>query len=257
MILTPLSVRPYDYLPGRVHIPASAILGPARGGVPKLEIICFHPVSPNTMDLLEHTVRFHEEFMLEAVPKRFLLRSYSRISWGKRINVEQYPLGMTMTIGSSLMRLHTRIGSPFRYGLRRAPRHSWNGVAVRAREGFPIRTYTKGDFSIADTLLAYEENEIPPGEEFNRGCAYSLWAGLFVDLYFALGDWEFRQGFRRLYVAIRDGHYSAECDGPRSGICYVGAAFVKYAPPEPPRLPDPSSMAGTTARDRALIGTQV
>ena len=90
-----------------------------------------------------------------------------------------------------------------------------------------------------DSLLAYEEYEIPPGEAFNRGCSYTLGSGLFVDLYFALGDWEFRQGFRRLYVAIQDGHYSAECDGPRSGICYVGAAFVKYASPEAAAIAGP------------------
>ena len=249
MILTPLSVRPYDYLPGRVHIPASAILGPARGGVPKLEIICFHPVSPNTMDLLEHTVRFHEEFMLEAFPKRFLTALVFEDILGEAHQRGAISIRHDDDYWLIAHEVAHSYWVSFPLWIAEGAATFMERVAVRAREGFPIRTYTKGDFSIADTLLAYEENEIPPGEEFNRGCAYSLGAGLFVDLYFALGDWEFRQGFRRLYVAIRDGTYADECNnGTTSGICHVGAAIVKYAPRKPPQLQSPSFIAGIMAK---------
>ena len=212
-----------------------------RGGEMKLEVIRFHPVSPHTMNMLEHTVRFHEEFMLEAFPKRFLTA----------LVFDGTPLG-----GEAHQRGAITIGDDENYGLiAHEVAHSYwvsfplwiaegaatfmDRVAVRAREGVPIRTYAKGDCPIADSLLAYEEYEIPSGEEFYRGCAYSLGGGMFVDLYFALGDWEFRQGFSRLYVAIRDGTYQAECEGPTSGICHVGAAFVKYAPPEAAAIAGP------------------
>ena len=212
-----------------------------RGGETKLEVIRTHPGSPQTMDLLEYTVRFHEEFMLEAFPKRFLTA----------LVFDGTPFG-----GEAHQRGAITLGDDENFGLiAHEVAHSYfvafplwiaegaatfmERVAVRAREGIPIRTYTKGDCQIADSLLAYEEYEPPLGEEFNRGCAYSLGAGLFTDMYFALGDWEFRQGFRRFYVAIRDGTYYAECEGPQSGICHVGAAFVKYAPPRTAAIAEP------------------
>ena len=71
------------------------------------------------------------------------------------------------------------------------------------------------------------------------GCAYVLGRGLFLDLYDTLGDEAFRHGFRRLYVAMRDGERDDECTSPERGVCYVRAAFVVDAMPESAALADP------------------
>ena len=213
-----------------------------RGGETFLTVVRTAPGSPRTMDLLEEVVRFHEEFMLEAFPKRFL---------GVLV-FDSVPFG-----GEAHQRGTITIGNDENYGLiAHEVAHSYwvslplwiaegaatflDRVAVNAREGIPIRRYSKGDCPIADTLLAYEQYEIPPGEEFNRDCSYSLGAGLFVDLYHGLGDWTFRQGFRRLYVIIRDHEHSEECSGPDLGLCIVNAAFVTdAASPEAAAIADP------------------
>ena len=211
-----------------------------RGGETKLEVIRFKPGSSHTMDLLEHTVRFHEEFILEAFPKRFLAALVFEDILGEAHQRGAISIRHDDDYGLIAHEVAHSYWVAFPLWIAEGGATFMERVAVRAREGIPIRTYTQGDCPIADTLLAYEEYEIPPGEEFNRGCAYSLGGGMFVDLYFALGDWEFRQGFRRLYVAIRDGTYADECNNrPTSGICYVGAAFVKYAPPEAAAIAGP------------------
>ena len=211
-----------------------------RGGETKLEVVRIHPGSPHTMDLLEEVVRFHEEFMLEAFPKRFLTALVFEDILGEAHGRGAITLGLDESYWLIAHEVAHSYWVSFPLWIAEGAATFMERVAVRAREGDPIRTYTKGDCSIADSLLAYEEYEIPPGEAFNRGCAYSLGGGMFADLYFALGDWEFRQGFRRLYVAIRDGTYADECNNkPTSGICHVGGAFVNYAPPEAAAIAGP------------------
>ncbi len=97
---------------------------------------------------------------------------------------------------------------------------------------------------LADTLgaldrLAWENRE--GGDDVYRGsgCAYSLGRGLFLDLYETLGDEAFRQGFTRLYVAMRDEAHEAACAGVERGACYVRRAFAGDAAPKSGALAAP------------------
>ena len=55
---------------------------------------------------------------------------------------------------------------------------------------------------------------------------------MFLNLYESLGDEAFREGFGRLYVAMRGQKHDDECSGVERGVCYVKAAFMTHASPE-------------------------
>ena len=63
-------------------------------------------------------------------------------------------------------------------------------------------------------------------------CLPSMGLGLFTDLNLSLGDEAFREGFRSLYLKLRDEEHTEECTGMLRGICYVRQAFVQGASPE-------------------------
>ena len=70
-------------------------------------------------------------------------------------------------------------------------------------------------------------------------CHYRLGRGLYIELYEILGEEAFRQGFRRLYLKMRDEELYDGCTGPERGVCYVRAAFVTDALPESAALAAP------------------
>ncbi len=58
-------------------------------------------------------------------------------------------------------------------------------------------------------------------------CEYTLGRGLFNELYDTLGDEQFRQDFRRLYLSMREETLNDRCSGLDKGICYVRYAFIE------------------------------
>lgn len=104
-----------------------------------------------------------------------------------------------------------------------------------------------GACTIADTLgeldrLAREniDRGMPDDDVYRgSGCAYTLGSSLFVALYQAVGDKAFRQGFSRLYLALRDDVHAIECSGVEKGVCYVKQAFVANTSPEVAALAEP------------------
>ena len=63
-------------------------------------------------------------------------------------------------------------------------------------------------------------------------CENSLGSGLFLDLYFALGDETFRQAYRTIYLRSKQGNPPDGCGGPAFNICRVVAAFKDSASEE-------------------------
>ena len=62
------------------------------------------------------------------------------------------------------------------------------------------------------------------------GCNYHLGRAIFLDLYRALGEETFRQGFQDLYAKSRHDDPDDRCQGTRLDICHVGEAFESVAP---------------------------
>ena len=65
-----------------------------------------------------------------------------------------------------------------------------------------------------------------------------LGQGIFGELYKRLGDEVFRRGFGRLYLAVLDDSYDAECPGDDWSACYLRTAFTEGATPEQAAIVD-------------------
>ena len=104
-----------------------------------------------------------------------------------------------------------------------------------------------GGCPLADTLgeldalfLQRLDAGLPTSEiYYDSACAYTLGRDLFAGLYDTLGDEAFRQGFRRLYLAMKDETHTAVCSGVERGVCYVKRAFVTDASPKAAELAEP------------------
>ena len=111
-------------------------------------------------------------------------------------------------------------------------------AAISADARFPVRSC-----SIARNLSEWDRRY---SEYIERGvststlyaCSYGLGRELFLDLYDSLGDQVFREGFGRLYVALRNGKYDNRCSGLERGVCYVRMSFVDEASQESGAIAD-------------------
>ena len=106
--------------------------------------------------------------------------------------------------------------------------------------------FSSNKCSLADNLsdldrlyLEHIESGLSKDIIYRSGCSYFLGRGLFLDLYEALGEEAFRQGFGRLYLTMRGKEHDGECTGLERGVCYVRAAFVTDALPESAALAEP------------------
>ena len=96
--------------------------------------------------------------------------------------------------------------------------------------------------NISELDRLYQQAILDPDLEeqiYFAGCEYALGRGLFVELYDSLGDANFREGFLRLYLTLRDKALDAQCSGIEKGVCYVRAAFVDHLPAEPASVAGP------------------
>ena len=169
-----------------------------------LAVVRTRPGTPLTMDLLEHALRSQEAFMGVAFPTDYATVLVTDTPWGAR--------------GGSDASMIIRPGS-------------------------------EGDLWVIAQLLAFtywhdDSNRVVlEASGFLRSISLGADAaahrdGLFPDLYRGLGDEAFREGFGKLYVAMRDdvaawGEESLdECSGAGANLCYLRRAFVAGVPPE-------------------------
>ena len=207
----------------------------SQGGHIQLLIVRLAPGSTDTMDLLEHAVVHHQAFMLEPFPRR----SLSLLVADATDALGEAHASGSIVIRSGLDESYFVIAHEVAHAYWGAfPRWIGEGaatflesVAGNALYGTPIRPDAEGKCHVADTITGLRQYVPGPGEDYPDYCHYSLGSALFLDLYHGLGDWAFRQGFRRLYVSIRDHEHSEACEVPESGECIVRFAFVADAPP--------------------------
>ncbi len=160
-----------------------------------LAVVRTRPGDPRTMDLLEHTLRRQEAFMGVAFPTDYAIVLVTDTPWGARggsdasIIMRPDSEGSLGVIAQLLAFTYWHDDS--------------NRVAVEASRFLP-------SISLGADPSAYGDR-------------------LFPNLYRGLGDEAFREGFRKLYVAMRDG--VDECIGADADLCYLRRAFVTGAPP--------------------------
>jgi hypothetical protein len=214
-------------------------------GETQLTIQRSKPGAARSMDLLEHTVRTIEDFMGEPFPVR-----YVGILFKDAVHAAEGSAGTNFGhVIAQRAKYDVDDGSWEARWLPSLTAHEiahfyWGGDEDWIDEGaatfmeFIVENARTGASLTADQYpCAYyanlseldRANPLHPSHggditaEF--GCNYSLGERLFLDLYRTLGQEQFREGFRNLYLASKG-------RGSYAGIAEVEAAFKKDATPE-------------------------
>ena len=98
-------------------------------------------------------------------------------------------------------------------------------------EDFPVGCDLVENLSQWDLL--YVQSFADPDIEdamYVSNCEYELGRGLLFDLHHALGELQFREGFQRLYLSLRDDKLREQCSGVEVGLCYLNDSFVASDP---------------------------
>ena len=221
-------------------------------GSTQLTVLREVPVSAQTMDVLEQSVRVVEGIMGVAYPTRIpgVVISPRFDSSGNTpffaIGGEYFPTG----------EIPRELRSTF---IHEAAHHYWGGTASWIVEGAPRFIQFKAGY-ISEQQL--KEWRVPclqkwkrladiPKEGLADSCPYTLGANLFLDLYNALGNDTFHHGFRKLYLSFNaidsryheinhgyitgdspeTGDYCDYCGGVDPSLYYLRLAFVDGADP--------------------------
>ena len=227
--------------PAQVNVEERVIHLPLSGEM-DLSVIHLNPGSYGTMDILEQMTRSHETFMGVPYPTSYL----------EVVVVDATPhLGGGGPQGIIIIDPGHEEDA---YLIAHELAHSyWNFAPTWLREGAAeFMTTVSGDQAFpnnacgaAENLSALQQLRLErlesglPTDPRLSVCNYSLGRSLYIELYDTLGDSAFREGFQRLYLAMRDGKYDGQCNGEERGLCYVRAAFVTDAQQESAALAEP------------------
>ena len=196
------------------------------------------------MDYLEHAVRTVQEFMGVPLPT-----SYVAVYFDDAVSPRAGGTNFGTHIASKL-----RFDQEGSGGYRRSPfglahevaHYYWKGneqdwidegpaeflgaISENARTGSVI-VPDNNPCASAQTISELEEIAIREGswaatEEGNlQRCHYYLGEAIFLDLYRSLGEDDFRQGFRNLYVKSQQDDPTDDCEGTDINVCHLLGAF--------------------------------
>ena len=210
-------------------------------GTTDLAIIRTSPGAPRSMDLLEHSVSSVEKFMGVALPTNYvgLLFGTAVLGYSHGTHYGDYFV--------MLPQYDVEDGS---YDADYAGHLMAHEVAHFYWRGNPNWL----DEGLAELLAAISENErtgaavtvnythCPAGDNiallerldaagiiYDYRCNYALGGQFFLDLYNALGDADFREGLRNLYLASLVEDYADEFDGSPVGIREIDDAFKSHS----------------------------
>ena len=193
-----------------------------------------------TMEFLEHSVRSAEEFMGAPLPNNYIAYYFDD--------------AVLATAGGQ--NFGTHIASKLHYDVEnghswwRTPFHMAHEVGHYFWTGRSEGWITEGGADVIGAISENRRNDDPVEprrnpcasagtiselEKLGGGesiedrklyrCNYPLGERLFLDLYDAFGEQEFRQRFRNLYLKSQAEDYSDDCEGTALGICHLVAAF--------------------------------
>jgi len=209
---------------------------PISGDV-SLTVVRIRDQSTASMDYLEHSVRTIEEFMGVGLPTNYIALLYDDAvfpgSGGTNFGTHM-AIQLVFDVENGFGWAYT----PFIIG-HEVAHYYWHGnsdwidegaaeilgsISEFAREETPIDV-TNNPCAAAETIGELEAMD--PDALGTRGfnCNYTLGERLFLDLYHALGEETFRQGFSSLYLKSQAEDYSDDCEGTELGICHLVAAF--------------------------------
>ncbi len=220
--------------PKRVTVEERTIELPLAGEV-NLALVRVSTGAPQTMDVLELSVRRMEEFMGLPFPRRQVTVLFDDTPGPAGVNYSTHIKLLEIEFGQSadfvLSLLAHEVGHYY-----------WAGAEQWLHEGAAhvMVAVTKDDFqaplisapcSLTQTIVAIEALPEDTGSFDYIDCLYSLGERLFRDLYRSMDELAFREAFRRLYLHIQTG-LSVECGDGRTSTCHVREAFRFHATEE-------------------------
>ena len=225
--------------PAQVTVEERVITLP-RSGEGRLAVVHTSPGTFPTLDILEHALRSQEEFMLEQFPRKFVALLVADATpangGGNQSGIATIDPGLeeaTEVIAHEVAHTYWSYGAQW---LGEGGATLLEAVSSKVLARLPLEPL-KPTCEFARNILELEriERELFRGGEreddlFSLGlCPYDFGLGIFLDLYQRLGDGPFRQGFRSLYVKLRDGAHDDVCFDLEYSICYLRFAFVQDA----------------------------
>ena len=226
--------------PSKTTIEERIISLPLAGPV-RLAVVHTRQGNFRTMGILERAIRRQEEFMLEAFPLKYvgvLAAEITPASGGASFAGGMVAIdpGGENSIGL----VSHEVGHKYWWGPSAWLAEGGAEVLERVSQGLPLKVR---DVHLSLCRRAANLSEIDLIESKPKPdvgvdvfpyvtvhCPYVIGLGLFADLYENLGDMAFRQGFRRLYVKVRDGAHEDTCFDVKRAVCLVREAFVIDAP---------------------------
>lgn len=193
-----------------------------------------------TITLLEQAMRVQEGFMLEAFPRTFqtlLLADADTLVKGSAqrgtasLDIEDAHDDFSVA-GIVAQSCWGRVPSTWIVG--------GGALMLQMATLYPTELHSltfdlKCETGVSIAEMERRERNLGTGSRANPTsvyfCLYDLGLAMFLDLYSHLGDQQFRQGFQRLYVKLRDEVHEDLCRGDKLGACYAKAAFVTDADP--------------------------
>lgn len=195
------------------------------------------------MDLLEHAVRTHEEFMGSAFPESDVV-----------LFVADHNDKGGAHLGNGLI---SSDSSNDAYVITHEAAHIWNvspiwlarpsawiteGAAQfltyhseQERIGTPLPR-AASSCSLASNISELVTLGLDPDVIYASACSYVLGESMFLELYRSLGDAAFRKGFSNLYLISTEQEGAddprGECTGDAADLCYFKAAFLPVLTPE-------------------------
>ncbi len=190
-----------------------------------------------TLDLLEHTVRTHEEFMMTSYPADFMGILAAEIPGGLGGGV----IPVRPTESERPFRISSSAAFAY-WPLYHPPWMSTGAVYVLTwattpgafgKEPSPetIRCGPIRNLGQLEHLSNQSSDERDGSVNVPSSCSYDMGIAFYLDLYSQLGDRAFRQGFRQLYLEARKPSHDQTCYDPERGLCLVRKSFVDSASP--------------------------
>ena len=196
------------------------------------------------MDMLEHVMRTHEEFVGLPFPESRMLLFIADIRDDRRGG--HYGSGFINSQSRSSAHVITHEAAHVwdMTPVWLARQSIWIGegsaqfltfVSERARTGSPLPS-PRDSCSLANSIAEVVRLNLPSDEIYQSACNYILGEAMFLDLYNTLGDAAFRQGFSNLHLASMEktaAQYPLdECASIDAALCYFKAAFLAGMTPE-------------------------
>ncbi len=228
--------------PGQVQIEKRVIDLP-HTGLTTLAVVYVSPGDYDTMDVLERAARAQEAFMGAPFPRNYVGLLVAEVTQAGGGGGGSGMISVAPSNVESGYVIAHELAHTYWYFF---PQWIAEGAADFMTTVSADEIFSSNECSLADSLSDLDRLHVERAEQglsndaiYWSGCPYALGRGLFIDLHESLGDEAFRQGFLRLYLAMRDEAHDDKCSGPERGVCYVRAAFVTEAQPESAALAGP------------------